>query len=119
MSDIDHFKNVNDTHGHPAGDAVLRQFAERLRVNVREADILGRYGGEEFIIILPHTDVEESYRIAERLRLIIVEKFQSDNLTVSMGVSNCPKSGKTIESLIKKADDSLYKSKSMGKNRVS
>jgi len=119
MIDLDNFKAINDSFGHQKGDEILSKFGNILEKSKRELDICARYGGEEFIIILPHTDIKESFKIAERLRLIIVKKFQSDNLTVSMGISNCPKSGKSIESLIKKADDSLYKSKSMGKNRVS
>lgn len=119
MVDIDDFKSINDSFGHQKGDEILSKFGNILEESKRELDICARYGGEEFIIILPHTDMKESYKIAERLRLIIIEKFENDNLTVSMGVSNCPDSAKTIKSLIKEADNSLYKSKSMGKNRVS
>ena len=119
MIDLDNFKAINDSFGHQKGDEILSKFGNILEISKRELDICARYGGEEFIIILPHTDKNESYKIAERLRLIIIEIFQSDNLTISIGVSNCPECGKTIESLIKKADDSLYNSKRMGKNRVS
>ena len=119
MIDLDNFKAINDLFGHQKGDEILSKFGNILEISKRELDICARYGGEEFIIILPHTDKNESYKIAERLRLIIIEKFQSENLTVSIGVSNCPECGKTIESIIKKADDSLYNSKRMGKNRVS
>ena len=119
MIDLDNFKAINDSFGHQKGDEILSKFGNILEISKRELDICARYGGEEFIIILPHTDKNESYKIAERLRLIIIEKFQSENLTVSIGVSNCPECGKTIESIIKKADDSLYNSKRMGKNRVS
>ena len=119
MIDIDNFKTINDSLGHQKGDEILAKFGNILEKSKRELDICARYGGEEFIIILPHTDMEESYTIAERLRLLIINKFDNDNLTVSIGVSNCPESAKTIKYLIKKADESLYKSKSMGKNRVS
>ncbi len=119
MIDLDNFKVINDSFGHQKGDEILSEFGNILDASKRELDICARYGGEEFIIILPHTDRSESYKIAERLRLLIIDKFKNDNLTASIGISNCPENGKTIESLIKKADDSLYKSKKMGKNRVS
>lgn len=118
MIDIDDFKSINDSFGHQKGDAVLSKLGEILEKSKRELDICARYGGEEFMIILPHTEKNESYKIAERIRSLIMKKFQQDHITVSLGVANCPSSAKTIESLVKKADNALYESKKMGKNRV-
>lgn len=119
MIDIDDFKQVNDSFGHQKGDEILSKFGNILEKTKRELDICARYGGEEFIIILPHTDIKESYIIAERLRLKMAASFNNKpGLTISIGVSNCPESSKTIKSLIKNADEALYKSKKAGKNRV-
>lgn len=119
LMDIDDFKRINDTFGHQRGDEVLMKLGVILEKSKRELDICARYGGEEFLIVLPHTELNEAGIIAERLRMIIEKSFKKDTgLTVSIGVSNCPKSSRTLKILIKKADDALYKSKSMGKNRV-
>jgi diguanylate cyclase (GGDEF)-like protein len=119
LLDIDDFKRINDTFGHQKGDEVLAEYAGLMHKSKRDLDICGRYGGEEFIILLPHTDMNEAEIIAERLRMLIENRFKNNiGLTTSVGVSNCPVSSKTIKNLIKKADDALYKSKSLGKNRV-
>ncbi|MBN1523640.1 MAG: diguanylate cyclase [Spirochaetales bacterium] len=124
MADIDHFKKVNDTHGHPAGDAVLRQFAERLRVNVRDADILGRYGGEEFIILLPATKHETAMSVAERVHSAVGSKTMSIgtgelSVTASFGMSEFNfKEDKGLETVIKRADTALYEAKNSGRNCI-
>lgn len=120
LLDIDNFKQINDKFGHQKGDEVLIKLGILLDKSKRELDIYGRYGGEEFICVLPHTDLNEAKKIAERLRIVIEDSFKKEyGLTISIGVSNCPKSSKTIKGLIKKADDALYKSKNLGKNRIS
>lgn len=119
LLDIDDFKRINDTFGHQKGDGILSKFSIILEKSKRDLDICARYGGEEFMIVLPHTDLHEAKIIAERLRIIIENNFKNDTgITTSIGVSNCPKSSKTLKNLIKKADNALYKSKSRGKNRV-
>jgi diguanylate cyclase (GGDEF)-like protein len=124
MVDIDHFKKVNDTFGHPEGDMVLREIASLLKKSVREKDTVARYGGEEFILILPEARLEASSLIAERIRLLVentlfdVGKAQL-NLSVSLGVSNYPvHRARSDEELIKMADLALYEAKRKGRNRV-
>jgi len=117
--DIDNFKNINDLFGHQKGDEVLLKLGIIIINIFRDLDICARYGGEEFIILLPHTDIYEAGNIAERLRKKVENFFCKDlKITISMGVSNCPKSSKKIKTLIKKADDALLESKKLGKNRV-
>ena len=123
MVDIDHFKRVNDTHGHPVGDLVLIELAQRLKIHLRSIDILSRYGGEEFVILLPETSSDQAAEIAERLRQIIEEKpFTPDGLsipiTISQGVSITYGDDPDIKSLIKRADDAMYLSKKLGRNQV-
>ena len=124
MVDIDHFKKVNDTFGHPEGDMILREIASLLKKSVRKKDTVGRYGGEEFILILPEAGIEASSMIAERIRLLVentlfdVGKAQL-NLSVSLGISNFPMHGaRSDEELIKMADQALYEAKRGGRNRV-
>lgn len=123
MVDLDHFKGVNDTHGHAAGDAILRQLAHRLKPAVRPYDILGRFGGEEFVLLLPHTDLERTKATAERIRqLIRGEPFDYGehriNVTASLGVA-CTRPGDTsMEQAIQRADDHLYVAKNAGRDRV-
>ncbi len=124
MVDIDHFKKVNDTFGHPEGDMILREIASLLKKSVRKKDTVGRYGGEEFILILPEASIEASSMIAERIRLLVestlfdVGKAQL-NLSVSLGISNFPMHGaRSDEELIKMADQALYEAKRGGRNRV-
>ena len=124
MIDIDHFKAVNDAHGHQAGDHVLREISRRLRDGLRAVDSLGRYGGEEFLIILPHTTEEDARQTAERLRRAIAdEPFRAAGhefqVTVSIGVSSYPSSAAdTPDALIGEADAALYRAKQAGRNRV-
>jgi two-component system cell cycle response regulator len=121
--DIDHFKEVNDTYGHDAGDDVLREFAERLRRGVRNIDLVSRYGGEEFLLVMPETDAGFAGAVAERLRSD-VEKvpFKTRSavfpLTVSIGLAEWQGPSDTAEALIKRADTALYSAKRAGRNRV-
>jgi two-component system cell cycle response regulator len=123
LCDIDHFKRVNDIHGHAAGDDVLREFGRRLRENIRPADLACRYGGEEFVVIMPDTPQALAQQAGERLRQIICEEGfrinRGDELRVTMsgGVSTVAP-GDTIDALLKRADDALYRAKSGGRNRV-
>lgn len=128
MADIDYFKNYNDAFGHLEGNRVLKNLANILRVNVREVDIVGRYGGEEFIIILPEASKEEAQEIAERIRLKIEKyKFINKNnhsdekklaLTLSLGVTSCFQEIISPQGLIYKVDQALYRAKRKGRNRV-
>jgi len=125
MFDADNFKGYNDTHGHLKGDDVLRQIAEILESTVRETDIVARYGGDEFIIILPDTSKFSASKFAERcVRLISEYDFEGENLipsgrvTISAGVASYPDDGLTSAVLIDNADRACYKAKEAGKNRV-
>jgi two-component system cell cycle response regulator len=124
VADIDHFKAVNDTHGHDAGDAVLKEFAVRLKRNTRGVDLACRLGGEEFVIIMPDTDIERAYQVGERLRAgIAAEEFAiSDDLsirvTASVGIGTLENPDDTPETMFKRADNALYIAKRNGRNRV-
>jgi diguanylate cyclase (GGDEF)-like protein len=122
--DIDHFKRFNDTYGHQAGDTILATVAERVLSNARKVDLTARYGGDEFVILLPDTAAEDALLLAERLHqavsgepLLLANK-SSVNLTVSIGVATYPTHASTIEELIKRADEALYWIKSHGRNRI-
>jgi len=124
LIDIDHFKRVNDSHGHAAGDAVLRHVAELLRANVRTADVIGRYGGEEFILVMPETDVDGGLASAENLRRVIARSaLQLDGLSISVTLSAgvAGGSGATSldgETLLRQADIALYNAKAQGRDHV-
>ena len=122
MMDLDKFKSVNDTHGHVAGDAVLMQLGEIIHKSVRENDLVFRYGGEEFTVILPGTDVRGAAQVAERIRAATEEAvFETGDvnlkLTISVGVATCP-DAPSIHDLIVAADEALYKAKHQGRNQV-
>ncbi|WP_439814751.1 PleD family two-component system response regulator [Zavarzinia sp. CC-PAN008] len=122
--DIDFFKLVNDSYGHPVGDRVLVEFAGRINRNVRGVDLASRYGGEEFVVVMPDTDLPAARQIAERLRQAIAEApFEAGvdrplNITVSIGVASSNPAGDTADSMFKRADDALYAAKRGGRNRV-
>lgn len=121
--DIDNFKTVNDTYGHPAGDEVLRQLAALLEREKRKSDVAGRYGGEEFVLVMPHTGKLEAAAMAERLRKKFEERvFTSGgrpfSLTISLGVSSLTAEIREVDDLLKLADTALYTAKAQGKNRV-
>jgi diguanylate cyclase (GGDEF)-like protein len=124
MFDLDHFKMVNDTHGHQAGDEVLRAVSHIIRAKLRQRDIGARYGGEEFIILLPGTGESTAYKIAERLRKQIAacgkkELDGVDSITVSAGVAEFdPALDKNADALISRLDEALYYSKNAGRNRT-
>ncbi len=122
LFDIDYFKRVNDTLGHLAGDQALRMLAETCRKTIRQADTLGRYGGEEFLVLLPNTDLENAVAQAERLRcqvesLPIPTERGTIKITISLGVAGY-RPGDTLDSLIRRADDAMYHAKNNGRNRV-
>jgi diguanylate cyclase (GGDEF)-like protein len=123
MMDIDHFKSVNDTYGHPAGDAVLRDVAAIVRRSVRDVDVCGRYGGEEFAVLLPQTDAKGAKLVAERIREAVRARpfelrGESRQVTISLGVATAPVQGKDTRSLLEAADEALYASKQGGRDRV-
>jgi len=121
MIDADHFKMINDQHGHLAGDQVLKEIANIIHENVREIDIVGRFGGEEFCVVLPDTDLEGSRLVAERIRKSAekrqIKAYDSTlRVTLSIGLAIYPSDGKLLEELMDKADWALYRAKSQGRN---
>jgi len=125
MIDLDFFKNYNDTLGHLAGDALLRELAALLRGHLRVSDVLARYGGEEFGLIMVNTPKDEAILGMERLRTLVEEyPFRGGSiqpfgrLTVSVGIASCPADGTDYEELVRKADGALYAAKRMGRNQV-
>lgn len=118
MFDIDNFKNINDTLGHTAGDRCIRLLSASVRNNLRDIDIIGRYGGDEFLIVLPDTGAGQAITIAERFRKHI-EASESPHYTISIGIASYPSDGTDVKTLIETADAGLYKSKKKGRNAVS
>jgi diguanylate cyclase (GGDEF)-like protein/PAS domain S-box-containing protein len=123
MCDIDHFKLVNDTHGHLAGDEVLRVFAELLKKHARGSDIVCRFGGEEFVMFLPDMPPAVAYQRAEQLRTELAAKRITlgaavIQVTASFGVAAFPKNGKTMDSLVSAVDAAMYQAKEAGRDRV-
>jgi len=123
MMDIDRFKEINDSYGHQIGDEVLKEIASRAKDELRGSDLLGRYGGEEFVTLLPDTTKEQAGQLAERLRKIIEAKsFGFDGvelkITASFGVAEFGGDGSTYEDMINIADQRLYKAKRDGRNQV-
>jgi diguanylate cyclase (GGDEF)-like protein len=124
IADIDHFKAVNDRHGHLAGDAALSLISATMSALLRDYDLLGRFGGEEFAICLPHTDPEEAYQVAERLRQKIsmisaaTPGGPAVQITISIGVASLESAHRTLDELIAAADAALYRAKASGRNCV-
>jgi two-component system cell cycle response regulator len=125
ITDIDRFKHVNDTYGHDAGDEVLKEFASRVRSTVRGADLACRYGGEEFVVVMPDTSPEIAAGVAERLRAAVENTpftlrsaGQELSVTASFGISSRISSVVTPGQLMKQADLALYEAKNTGRNRV-
>ncbi len=124
MLDVDHFKEINDQFGHLSGDQVLRQMGAILRASIREIDFAGRFGGEEFCVILPDTDLKGAYLAAERIRLAVeraVFRIQGDSqlkVTVSIGVATFPAHALSTTDLMDKADWALYRAKHSGRNQT-
>jgi diguanylate cyclase (GGDEF)-like protein len=112
--DIDHFKSVNDTHGHLAGDAILKQVARLLESSVREIDFVARYGGEEFVLLMPQTDLDGAALLAERLRAKVAQETQA---TISGGVAMAM-DGENDSDLLSRADAAMYQAKEAGRNCV-
>ena len=119
IADIDHFKRYNDRFGHPEGDKVLAQVAEKLRNSLPENASISRYGGEEFTIILSQTNSQAAHKVAEALRLVIAsESFGNYPLSISLGVATSPEHASSVNELIISADQSLYQAKRRGRNQT-
>jgi diguanylate cyclase len=130
MVDVDHFKSYNDKFGHLVGDKTLREVAQIIRDNVRRVDVIGRYGGEEFVIAAPEIEKKKGLELAERIRLAVAQKHfqlydEETHATVSIGVSSFPIDLEVKEfseigltELIQKADQALYEAKVKGRNRI-
>ncbi len=124
LVDLDHFKRLNDSHGHAAGDAVLRTVAQLLAANVRSVDVAGRYGGEEFLVLLPETDVDAAAALAEKLRRIVgsaevpIEGGEKLSITMSAGVAGGMGQVLRLDALVRDADAALYSAKALGRDQV-
>jgi diguanylate cyclase (GGDEF)-like protein len=123
FADLDHFKHINDSHGHAAGDAVLHQIGRRMHSMLRVSDAIGRYGGEEFLLVLPRADAPGGREVAERVRaavekeVVMAESFGL-RVTVSLGVASTDTSGFDPVRLVADADQALYRAKAHGRNCV-
>jgi len=124
MIDIDNFKGYNDAYGHPAGDEALRKLARVMSRAVRGCDFIARYGGDEFVVVLPETDQSEAKTIGERLRSLVAKtkydgsQEEESAITVSVGLATYPKDAQSKEDLIKRADQALYRAKSNNRNNL-
>jgi diguanylate cyclase (GGDEF)-like protein len=119
VGDIDHFKSINDEHGHAAGDAVLREIADAMRMNLRTFELLYRFGGEEFLLLLPGADTDDAAEVAEKLRVAIDELRPAGlPVTCSFGVATGQDAGVVFASLLDAVDGALYHAKHHGRNRV-
>ncbi len=122
MLDIDHFKNINDTYGHIAGDDVLRKLAIELRDHMRHPDTIGRYGGEEFLIVLPHSTIkaaaEQAERLCKHIRSLVIESNDIKiSLTISIGIAQYKIHKEDWQEFLSRADSALYQAKNNGRDR--
>jgi diguanylate cyclase (GGDEF)-like protein len=118
LMDLDHFKRINDTHGHQAGDRVLVNFVTQVKALLRLPDQFGRFGGEEFIVMLPDTSLEDAVLVAERIREVCAQASQGPSCTVSIGITTYQHEKDTVDSLLARADAALYRAKANGRNRI-
>jgi diguanylate cyclase (GGDEF)-like protein len=125
LLDIDHFKQYNDTNGHLPGDDLLRRMGALLREHSREHEVVGRYGGEEFLVVMPNTPKDVAMRVAERIRALVestpfehAENQPSGHVTISGGVATTPADGEDVDSMLRHADEALYQAKRAGRNQV-
>jgi diguanylate cyclase (GGDEF)-like protein len=126
LLDVDDFKKFNDTYGHPNGDIVLQEMAIMLKELLRDCDSLFRYGGEEFVTLLPETPLAEAVKVAERIRIFVETESprfltgitKTHGVTVSVGVAALPDHGSDTQALLQKVDDLMYQAKKDGKNKV-
>ena len=121
--DLDYFKTVNDEHGHAAGDAVLREFAQRCKQHLRDLDLIGRLGGEEFAVLLPYSNVDDASRAIERLRqhvtnAPVVYEGTAINISFSAGVTQLRQSDSKLDDWLARADEALYQAKENGRNQT-
>ena len=116
--DLDHFKAINDTYGHLRGDKVLVDFVKKVNLLLRRQDRLARFGGEEFVVLLPETTLEEALNVAERIRAVCAEPGTEPSCTVSIGVTTNVLIRDTVDSLVARADAAMYRAKTLGRNRV-
>ena len=118
LIDVDHFKAINDSRGHQAGDQVLVQFVAAVNTLLRRADVMGRLGGEEFVVLLPETSIEVARVVAERIRTKVAELIQPAPFTVSIGVTTNKPAADTVDALMARADTAMYLAKEQGRDRV-
>ena len=116
--DLDHFKRINDTYGHQAGDKALVDFVERVNTHLRSQDQMGRLGGEEFVLLLPETSADEAWVVAERIRESSAQSSDGVRYTVSMGIATLREQDHTVQDLLARADEALYRAKGNGRNRI-
>ncbi len=122
MLDLDHFKRINDAHGHARGDLVLRQTTRAMQSALRAGDMIGRFGGEEFVVLLPGADLKQAMGAAERCRAAVqIMKIPNApylSVTASVGVAAFPEHGEALDALLKASDSAMYKAKANGRNRI-
>ena len=118
MMDLDNFKTINDTNGHLVGDRALIDFVKRVSGQLRRPDKLGRFGGEEFVLLLPETPMDEASRVAERIRETIQKNHVEHGCTVSIGVVTAVTGKESMDDLVARADGALYRAEKSGRNRV-
>jgi diguanylate cyclase (GGDEF)-like protein len=118
LIDIDHFKSINDNFGHQAGDRALVQFVQTVTTLLRRADVIGRLGGEEFVVVLPETQIDVALVVAERIRRKVSEMSDPKKFTVSIGVTTNQSSDDSVDDLMARADRAMYQAKQAGRDQV-